>query len=78
MTIVHVSLGRVKLEIEGVYHPGMPESPPSYSSGGEPAEPPSFEITSVEVAGVDLTDLLDYLGPRTLEYLEDQAIKQCN
>lgn len=32
------------LEVEYSYHPGYPARGPSYSSGGEPSEPPEVEF----------------------------------
>lgn len=34
----------IKLEIEYTYSPGLPERGPSYSSGGEPAEPAEVSL----------------------------------
>lgn len=37
---------------------GRPEQGPTYSCGGQPAEPPEFEIT-VRYNGQDITNILD-------------------
>lgn len=49
---------RISFEIEvtvtATYQPGCPERGPTYSSGGEPAEPASVEdLTVIYVAGLD-------------------------
>lgn len=53
----------VEFAVEYVYHPGEAPTPPSYSSGGEPGEPPMAEIDFVSIGGVDVTQMLtDYAG----------------
>lgn len=44
--------------VEGTYRFGAPEQGPTYSSGGEPAEPDEFEITAIYGLpdGISLTD----------------------
>ncbi len=43
---------KVELEFEvKMTYAGAPASGPSYSSGGEPAEPPEFEIESISIVG---------------------------
>lgn len=49
---------------------GRPESGPTYSCGGEPAEPPEFQIDRVMCNGVDI---LNALSEDTLELLRDHA-----
>ena len=49
---------------------GRPETGPTYSCGGEPAEPPEFQIDRVMCNGVDI---LNALSEDTLELLRDHA-----
>ena len=43
---------KIELEFEvKMTHAGAPATGPSYSSGGEPAEPPEFEIENICIAG---------------------------
>lgn len=49
---------------------GRPESGPTYDCGGQPAEPPEFQIDRVMCNGVDI---LLALSEDTLELLRDQA-----
>ena len=53
----------VTVDVEGVevtllasysYTPGCPEQGPSYDSGGQPAEGPEIEITSMKVKGEEV------------------------
>lgn len=37
-----------EIEVEGTYRFGAPESGPTYSCAGEPAEPDEFEITTID------------------------------
>ena len=43
---------KIELEFEvKMTYAGAPATGPSYSSGGEPAEPPEFEIENIGIAG---------------------------
>ena len=43
---------KIELEFEvKMTYAGVPATGPSYSSGGEPAEPPEFEIEHCSIAG---------------------------
>ena len=63
----------INLDVEIEYtciSKGRPASGPSYSSGGEPAESPEFQIDRVMCNGVDI---LNALSEDTLELLRDYA-----
>lgn len=46
-----------EIEVEGSYRFGAPESGPTYSCAGEPAEPDEFEFTVLGLpTGVTLTE----------------------
>ena len=71
----------LNLEVEVEYtcvSKGRPESGPTYSCGGEPAEPPEFEIDRVMLNGVDVRnalsdEMLDELRNRVAEdYAESE------
>ena len=49
---------------------GRPESGPTYDCGGQPAEPPEFQIDRVMCNGVDI---LLALSEDTLELLRDHV-----
>ena len=40
----------VACRVEFTYSPGQPETPPAYSHGGLPADPPECEITNITAA----------------------------
>ena len=44
---------QVDLDVEFTWSPGYPETGPSYASGGEPAEPDSFDVVSVKRDGAE-------------------------
>lgn len=51
----------IRLDVEVEYtciYKGRPESGPTYDCGGEPAEPPEFDI-KVRYNGLDITNTLD-------------------
>lgn len=52
------------------YTPGSPERGPSYSSGGEPAEPPDVTITTVYL----LTENEDRNCTWMLDYIDEDEI----
>ena len=63
----------VVLDVEVEYtcvSKGRPEQGPTYSCGGQPAEPPEFQIDRVMCNGVDI---LNALSEDTLELLRDHA-----
>jgi hypothetical protein len=63
----------ISLDVEIEYtcvSKGRPESGPTYSCGGQPAEPPEFEIDRVMCNGVDIRNAL---SDDTLELLRDYA-----
>ena len=62
----------VEVEYTCVYK-GRPESGPTYSCGGEPAEPPEFEINRVMYNG---TDILSSLSEEDLDQLREQAAEE--
>jgi hypothetical protein len=39
----------ISFRIEGELYPGAPARGPSYSSGGEPADPPEFYVSQIYV-----------------------------
>ena len=41
----------IDVEVEYDFTPGRPERGPSYSSGGEPADPPEVEVVNIWVLG---------------------------
>jgi hypothetical protein len=47
---------------------GFPASPPCYSHGGLPAEPPEYEIESVILGNKDIKD---QLSQATLDYIAE-------
>ena len=49
---------------------GYPEQGPTYSCGGQPAEPPEFEINRVMFNG---KDILPFLTDDQIDYLKEQA-----
>jgi hypothetical protein len=49
---------------------GYPAQGPTYSCGGQPAEPPEFQIDRVMLGGVNI---LNALSEDTLELLRDQV-----
>jgi hypothetical protein len=63
----------VNIDVEVEYtliSKGRPATGPSYSCGGEPAEPPEFQIDRVMSNGVDI---MLALSEDTLELLRDHA-----
>lgn len=57
---------------------GRPESGPTYSCGGEPAEPPEFQIDRVMHDGKDIMsqlsdDVLDVLREEVAEQYDEQG-----
>jgi hypothetical protein len=63
----------ISLDVEIEYtcvSKGRPESGPTYDCGGQPAEPPEFEIDRVMCNGVDIRNAL---SDDTLDLLRDYA-----
>lgn len=46
----------VEVDLTGTYHPGFPETGPTYDCGGEPAEPASMEdVEAISLSGLRRT-----------------------
>jgi hypothetical protein len=53
---------------------GAPESGPSFSGPGEPAEPPEFEIEKITINGKEVT--LDDLSEKDQEKIDEAIYEQ--
>ena len=71
--------GEEEIEFNGTCIPGYPASGPSYSSGGEPAEPPEVEDLYVGViikgTSIDITKLLN---EKQRGYFEDMLLEDAS
>lgn len=70
----------IEISVEGTYRFGAPESGPTYSCAGEPADPDEFEITAIDGLPdhITLTDaeysaieLYAYENPPEDDYYEE-------
>ena len=50
-TVTGLSHFEVEVGVSGTFVPGRPATPPSYSSGGDPPEPDTFEDVAVVSLG---------------------------
>lgn len=83
---VTVQFGKLELSAELICNvkmtsAGAPESGPTFSSGGEPAEPPEFECEDIELEFSTLQiskidNPAEILGEDFIELFQDRAIEK--
>lgn len=71
----HTLTTELDVEIEFKFVKGTPETPPAYSHGGLPADPPEAEALSVTILGVKIEDpkLLDAIQAKFYDKMIEEA-----
>ena len=72
---IHINDFEVEVHLEAEYFSGRPETGPSFSCAGEPAEPPEVNITAVKVlTAKDVYEDITWLIPEEAFEELEQAI----
>jgi len=73
---LHIRHGSHHLRVEGSVSPGRPQRGPTYSCGGEPAEPPEFEYYKMFLLRGKRERLLDDPDCKLINEIEDQIFDE--
>lgn len=72
-------LGEQDVEILYDYSPGAPEQGPTYSSGGQPADPPEVTITQIFIlvgtASVECSWMIDQIDSDEMDRIHEHIIE---